>query len=87
MERQIREAILANLFPKLKKGQINNIIKKYNKKFKPKERAFLILQKKITELEERTTKAWKVIYGLAVPKLGQEDPFMDMEVEYEEGKK
>ena len=45
------------------------------------------MQKKITELEERTIKAWKVIYGLAVPKQGQEDPFMDMEVEYEKGKK
>ena len=78
MERQIREAIMANLFSNLKKGKIKNIVKEYNHKFKPRERAFLILQKKITELEEKTTKAWKVIYGLAVPKLGQEDPFMDM---------
>ena len=75
---------MANLFTKLKKGQIKNIVKKYNHKFKPKERAFLILQKKITELEEKTTKAWKVIYGLATLKPGQEDPFMDMEAEYEE---
>ena len=87
MEKQIREAILANLFPELKRGQIKNIVKEYNQNFKPREREFLILQKKITELEEKTTKAWKVIYGLAVPKLGQEDPFMDMEGEYEEGKK
>ena len=43
MERQVREAILANLFPELKRGQIKNIMKKYNNKFKPKEREFLIL--------------------------------------------
>ena len=45
------------------------------------------MQKKITELEERTIKAWKVIYGLAVSKPGQDDPFMDMEVECEEVEK
>ena len=87
MERQIREATLANLFIELKRGQIKNIVKKYNHKFKPKERAFLILQKKITKLEEKTRKAWKVIYGLATRKLGQEDPFMDMEADYEEEEK
>ena len=84
MERQVREAILANLFPELKRGQIKNIMKKYNNKFKLKERALLILQKKRTELEERTIKAWKVIYCLAVSKIGQDDPFMDMEAECEE---
>ena len=36
LERQIREATLANLFTKLKSGQIKNIVKKYNYKFKPK---------------------------------------------------
>ena len=62
-------------------------MREYNYKFKPRERAFLILKKKIIELEEKTTKEWKVIYSLVVPKLGQEDPFMDMEAKYEEGKK
>ena len=37
MERQMREAILANLFSNLKKGKIKNIVKEYNHKFKPRE--------------------------------------------------
>ena len=40
MERQIREATLADLFIDLKNVQIMNKVKKYSYKFKPKYRAF-----------------------------------------------
>ena len=54
-------------------------VQKYSYKFQHKYRAFSILQNKIKELEERTTKMWKVIYGLATLKLGQEDLFKDID--------
>ena len=57
MEKQIREATLANLFTDIKSGKIKNVVKKYNLKFRPKEREFYIFQKKRVELEEKTTKA------------------------------
>ena len=47
------------------------------------------MQKRRQVLEEKTTKSWKIIYGLATLKLGQEDPFKDIgqgEAE-EQGKK
>ena len=59
MERQIREATLAILFTDLKNEKIKNKVKKYSHKFKPKYRAFYILQKKTKELEERPPKCGK----------------------------
>ena len=35
------------------------------------------MQKKIEEVEQKTTQMWKIIYGLATLKLGQEDLFKD----------
>ena len=68
---------MANLFTNLKSEQIKNMVQKYSHKFKPKYKAFYILQKKTKELEERTTKMWKIIYSLANLKPGQEDPFKE----------
>ena len=68
MEKEIREATLANLFTDLKSGKIKNRVKKYVNKFRPKERTFYIFQKRRQELEEKTTKSWKIIYGLATLK-------------------
>ena len=87
MERQIREATLANLFTDLKSEQIKNKVQKYSHKFMPKYSAFYILQKKTKELEERTTKIWKIIYSLVNLKPGQEDPFKEIDKgdEEEEG--
>ena len=35
------------------------------------------MQKKIEEVEQKTTQMWKIIYGLATLKLGQEDLFKE----------
>ena len=77
MERQIREATLANLIPNLKNEQIMKKVQKYSYKFQPKYQAIYILQKKRKQLEEKTTKMWKVIYGLATLKPRQEDLFKE----------
>ena len=79
LERQIRESTLANLIPNLKNVQIMKKVQKYSYKFQPKNRAFYILQKKLKELEDKTTKMWKFIYGLATLKLGQEDLFKEID--------
>ena len=84
---EIREATLENLFIDLKSGQIKNKVQKYSHKFRPKNGAFYILQKKTKELEKKTTKAWKVIHGLATLIPGQEDPFKDIDVDHEEEEK
>ena len=64
-----------------------NKVKKYSHKFRPKYRAFYILQKQTKELEEKTTKLWKVVYGLATLKPREEDLFKETEKgdEEEEG--
>ena len=87
MERQIREATLANLFIDLKSEKIKNKVKKYNHRFRPQYMEFYILQKKTKELEEKTTKMWKIIYSLLTLKPEQEDPFKDTDKgdEEEEG--
>ena len=89
MEKQIREATLANLFTDLKSGKIKNKVYKYSHKFRPKNREFYILQKKTKEFEEKTTKMWKIIYSLVTLKPIQEDPFKDTDKgdEEEEGQK
>ena len=43
VEKYIREYTLANLFPKLTKGQITKKTKKYGSRFQPNYRAFNIL--------------------------------------------
>ena len=88
MERQIREATLANLFTNLKSEQIKNKVKKYSHKSRHQYREFYIFQKKTKELEEKTTKIWKIIYSLVTLKPKQEDPFKEIDKgdEEEEGK-
>ena len=75
LEKDIRESTLANLFPKFKRGKITKKAQKYGCKFQPKYRAFNILQNKIEDVIQKATQMWKIIYGLATPKQGEEDPF------------
>ena len=49
--------------------------KRVSNRFQPKYKAFSILQNNIEEVVQKTTKMWKIIYGLATVKKGQEDPF------------
>ena len=47
------------------------------------------MQNKIEDFIQKTTQMWKIIYGLATPKQGEEDPFkgIDKEEEKKEDKK
>ena len=58
----MRESTLASLLPDLTKDQIKKIVKRHNNRFIPKYRAFSILQNKIEEVVQRSTRLWKVIY-------------------------
>ena len=61
-ENEIRESTLARLLPDLTKGQIKNAVKRHNNGFTPKYRAFSILQNKIEEVVNKSTRLWKVLY-------------------------
>ena len=62
MEKEMRESTLASLLPDQTKDQIKKVVKRHNNRFTPKYRAFSILQNKIEEVVQRTTRLWKVIY-------------------------
>ena len=62
MEKEMRESTLASVLPNLKKEQISNAVKRHNKRFTPKYRAFVILQNKIEEIVQRTTRSWRNLY-------------------------
>ena len=75
MEKEIRESTLARVMPELTKGQITKASKKHGRKFSPKYIAFNILQNNIEDVVNKSTKIWKLIYGLTTIKPGEEDPF------------
>ena len=75
LEKEIRESTLAHVIPNLRKGKITKATKKYGSRFQSKYRAFNILQNNIEEVVHKTTQIWKLIYGLATIKAGEEDPF------------
>ena len=62
MEKEMRESTLANILSNLTKEQVTQAIKWHNKRFTPKYRAFSILQNKIEEVLQRTTRAQKNLY-------------------------
>ena len=74
MEKEIRESTLAKVMLDLTRGQITKANKKHAGKFTPKYRAFNILQNKIEDVINKSTKIWKLIYGLTTVKDGEEDP-------------
>lgn len=53
LERQIRETQLAQVMPKLNKGQIAKVVKKYAVSFTPKYRALSILQNDIEDVVKK----------------------------------
>ena len=61
--------------PKMTKRWITKENKKHGNKFSPKYRAFFILQNNIEDVFNKSTKMWKLIYGLITVKEGEEDPF------------
>lgn len=87
MEKEIRESTLARVMPKLSKGQITQDNKKHGKKISPKYRAFNILQNNIEDVVNKSTKMWKLIYGLTTIKKEEEDPFEGINNEEEENDK
>ena len=84
MEKEIRESTLARVIPQLTKGQITKASKKHGRKFSPKYRAFNILQNKIEDVVNKSTKIWNLIYSLTTIKIGEEDPFEGNNNEEEE---
>ena len=84
MEKEIRESILAQVMPELSRGQITKANKKHGNKFSPKYKAFNILQNNIEDVVNKSTKMWKLIYGLTTVKLGETDPFEEKNDEEEE---
>ena len=62
VEKEIRESTLASLFPDLTKSQVVNVVKMHNNKFKRKYREFSILQNKIEEVVQKSTRFWKTLY-------------------------
>ena len=75
MEKQIRESTLAQVMPELTRGKITKANKKYGNKFSSKYKAFNILQNNIEGVVNKSTKMWKLIYGVTAIKEGEEDPF------------
>ena len=75
VEEKKRETILAQVMPKLTRGKISKENKKHGKFFSPKYMEFNILQKKIEDVVNKSTKLWKLIYGLTTVKKGKEEPF------------
>ena len=49
-------------------------MKKYVVRFDPKYRAFIILQNNIEDVVKKSTQMWKVTYGLAIVKEGEQEP-------------
>lgn len=74
LEKKIREASLAQVMPKLSKAQISKDVKKYAVRFVPKYRSFSILQNNIEDVVKKSTQMWKVTYGLAKVKEGEQEP-------------
>ena len=62
MEKEMRESTLASILLDLTKEQIIKAVKRHNTRFTPKYRAFSILQNKIEEIFQRTTRSWKNLY-------------------------
>ena len=62
MEKEMRESTLASVLPDLTKEKISNAVKRHNKRFTPKYRAFFILQNKIEEVMQESTRLWKIVY-------------------------
>ena len=77
MEKEIRESSLARLLPDLTKSQIENVVKRHNNRFTPKYRALSILQNKIEEVINKSTRLWKILYKKI-------DDFFDEEYKEEE---
>ena len=75
MEKEIRESTLAQVMPELTRGQITKANKKHGTKFTRKYRGFSSLQKNIEDVIKKSTKMWKLIYGLTIVKEGEQDPF------------
>ena len=58
----MRESTLASILPNLSKEKITRVVKRHNKRFTPKYRSFSILQNKIEEVVQRSTRSWKNLY-------------------------
>ena len=61
-KKEIRESTLARLLPDLTKNKIINANKRHNNRFTPKYKAFNVLQNKIEEVVNKSTRLWKVLY-------------------------
>lgn len=72
IEKEIRESTLAELFPEMKKGQITVKAKKFGTRFSPRDSALSILKNHIEEVVQKNKDTWKIIFGLKIPKEGQE---------------
>ena len=75
IEKEIGESTLAQVMQELTRGQITKENKKHGRKFAPKYWAFSILQNNIKDVVNKSTKMWKLLYGLTTIKEGEEDPF------------
>ena len=58
----MRESTLANILPNITKEQIIKAVKRHNTRFTPKYREFSILQNKMEDVVQRTTRSWKNLY-------------------------
>lgn len=66
IERQIREAQLAQVMHTLDRHMMTNTMKKYKGRFELKYRAFKIWRNKIEAVVTQSTFMWKDIYGLSI---------------------
>ena len=62
MEKEMGESTLASILPNLTKEYIIKVVKRCNTRFTPKYRAFSILQNKMEDVVQRTTRSWKNLY-------------------------
>ena len=60
--------------PRLNKAQMSKAIKKYVVRFVPKYREFSILQNNIEDVVKKSKQMWKIKYGLATAKEGEQEP-------------
>lgn len=74
LEKKITETSLAQVIPELSKAQIAKAIKKYVVRFVSKYRSFSILQNNIEDVVKKSTQMWKITYGLATVKEGEQEP-------------
>ena len=72
MEKEMRESTLARILPNLSKEQINKVVKRHKSKFTPKYRAFSILQNKMDDVVQKTTREWKSLYNTTEDVLEEE---------------